>query len=214
MPRFVALLRAINVGGHVVKMDRLRKIFESLGFSNVETFIASGNVVFESPATNPQTLEKQIESQLQKSLGYEVVTFIRYGSELAARANYKPFAASELDADSNSLYIAFLPARPNGASRQKLMTFRTEVDDLHLHGREIYWLCRTKFSESAGRFLKRRSACRQPSETQPQSKNSPPSILLLNKRCSGCSRTSISSKRSSPAATKAWRFFRVFASLW
>src|SRR5206468_11552888 len=63
-------------------------------------------------------------------------------------------------------------------------------------------------------FLKRRSACRQPSETQPQSKNSPPSILLLNKRCSGCSRTSISNKRSSPAATKAWRFFRVFASLW
>ncbi len=198
MPRFVALLRAINVGGHVVKMDRLRKIFESLGFSNVET----------------QTLEKQIESQLQKSLGYDVVTFIRSGSELAAIANYKPFAASELDAESNSLYIAFLPARPNGASRQKLMTFRTEVDDLHLHGREIYWLCRTKFSESAGRFLKRRSACRQPSETQPQSKNSPPSILLLNKRCSGCSRTSISSKRSSPAATKAWRFFRVFASLW
>jgi len=90
MPRFVALLRAINVGGHVVKMDRLRKIFESLGFSNVETFIASGNVVFESPATNPQTLEKQIESQLQKSLGYEVVTFIRSGSELAAIANYKP----------------------------------------------------------------------------------------------------------------------------
>jgi len=130
-------------------MDRLRKIFESLGFSNVETFIASGNVVFESPATNPQTLEKQIESQLQKSLGYDVVTFIRSGSELAAIANYKPFAASELDAESNSLYIAFLPARPNGASRQKLMTFRTEVDDLHLHGREIYWLCRTKFSESA-----------------------------------------------------------------
>ncbi len=149
MPRFVALLRAINVGGHVVKMDRLRKIFESLGFSNVETFIASGNVIFESPTTNGKTLEKQIESRLQKSLGYEVVTFIRFASELAAIANYKPFTASELDAESNSLYVVFLPIRPNSASRNNLMAFRTEVDDLHVHGREIYWLCRKKFSESA-----------------------------------------------------------------
>ena len=43
---YVALLRGINVGGRNVKMDRLREIFESLGFSNVETFIASGNVIF------------------------------------------------------------------------------------------------------------------------------------------------------------------------
>ena len=47
MPRYITFLRAINVGGHTVKMDRLREIFESLGFANVETFIASGNVVFE-----------------------------------------------------------------------------------------------------------------------------------------------------------------------
>lgn len=48
MTRYFAFLRAINVGGHVVKMDRLRQVFESLAFSNVETFIASGNVIFES----------------------------------------------------------------------------------------------------------------------------------------------------------------------
>ena len=47
MPRYVALIRGINLGGHTVKMDRLKKLFEELGFKNVETFIASGNVVFE-----------------------------------------------------------------------------------------------------------------------------------------------------------------------
>ena len=47
--RFVALLRAINVGGHVVKMEALRKHFTRLGFANVETFIASGNVLFDAP---------------------------------------------------------------------------------------------------------------------------------------------------------------------
>lgn len=57
MQRYIAFLRAINVGGHTVKMDRLREIFEALGFSNVETFIASGNVVFETTARDPAALE-------------------------------------------------------------------------------------------------------------------------------------------------------------
>ena len=148
MPRFIAFLRAINVGGHTVKMDHLRKLFESLGFSNVETFIASGNVIFESPDTDAQALEKQIESHLQTSLGYAVATFIRSEEELAAIANYKPFPAAELDATGNALYIAFLAAPPTGEARQKLMAFRTEVDDFHVHEREVYWLCRTMMSRS------------------------------------------------------------------
>jgi len=149
MARFIAFLRAINVGGHTVKMDHLRKLFESLGFSNVETFIASGNVIFESPSQNAQTLEKKIESHLQKSLGYGVATFIRSPSELAGIARYRPFTASELDAEGNSLYIAFLPGPPSGEAQQKLMAFRTQVDDFHVHEREIYWLCRKRISESA-----------------------------------------------------------------
>ena len=50
MTRYVAFLRAINVGGHVVKMEALRKLFESMGFQRVETYIASGNVIFDSEA--------------------------------------------------------------------------------------------------------------------------------------------------------------------
>ena len=148
MPRFIAFLRAINVGGRVVKMDHLRKLFESLGFSNVETFIASGNVIFESLATDAHALERQIERHLRQSLGYEVATFIRFPAELAAIAHYRPFPAAELEAEGNALYIAFLPAPPNGEARHRLMAFRSEVDDFHIHEREIYWLCRTRISAS------------------------------------------------------------------
>ena len=157
MSRFIAFLRAINVGGHTVKMDYLRQLFESLGFSNVETFIASGNVIFESSAKNAQTLEKKIESHLQQSLGYEVVTFIRSAAELAAIAKYQPFPTAKLDAAGHSLYIAFLPAPPTDEAQQKLMAFRTEVDDFHIHEREVYWLCRKKMSEStfSGALLER-----------------------------------------------------------
>ena len=59
MPRHIAFLRAINVSGHNVKMDHLRQLFESLGFSNVETFIASGNVIFETKTVNTKLLENQ-----------------------------------------------------------------------------------------------------------------------------------------------------------
>ena len=147
--RLIAFLRAINVGGHNVKMDRLRELFESLGLSNVETFIASGNVIFDSPATNTQMLEKEIEDHLGGSLGYEVATFIRSASELGDIASYRPFEASELDREGNSLYIAFLRSPPGGEAEERLAAFRTEIDDFHVVGREVYWLCRKRMSESA-----------------------------------------------------------------
>jgi uncharacterized protein (DUF1697 family) len=147
--RRIAFLRAINVGGHTVKMDRLRRLFEALDFANVETFIASGNVIFDSPALDARALERQIEGHLRQSLGYEVATFIRSPSELAAVATFRPFADSALDAAGASLYIAFLTAPPTDAARQALLKLRTEFDDFHVHGRELYWLCRTRISDSA-----------------------------------------------------------------
>ena len=149
MTRYVAFLRAINVGGRRVKMDHLRGLFESLGFSRVETFIASGNVIFDSSAEDARTLAREIEDHLRESLGYEVATFVRSASELTAIARHRPFDPSDLDAEGTSLYIAFLPAPPNAEAQEKLMTHRSEVDDFAVHGHEVYWLCRKKMSESA-----------------------------------------------------------------
>ncbi len=148
MPKYIAFLRAINVGGHnIVKMDFLRRLFESLGFANVETFIASGNVVFETKSKNAPALEREIENRLREALGFEVATFIRTDAELAAVAGYKPFSQSDLDGAA-ALNIAFLGDGLDDKSSQRLMTLRTDIDDFHIHGREIYWLCRQKQSGS------------------------------------------------------------------
>lgn len=147
MMRHIAFLRAINVGGHNVKMENLRLLFESLDLSNVETFIASGNVVFDAKSKDNKPLEKKIEKRLQEALGYEVAAFIRTDKELAEIANYKPFQQSELDAVV-TLNVAFLKDALDNQSMQKLMTLRTEIDDFHVHGREIYWLCQKKQSDS------------------------------------------------------------------
>src|SRR4029077_11093738 len=91
VPRRIAFLRAINVGGHVVKMDHLRKLLTSFGLENVETLIASGNVVFDAKATSTPKLEDQIEAGLLAELGYEVVTMVRRPKELAEVVAHRPF---------------------------------------------------------------------------------------------------------------------------
>lgn len=147
MLQHIAFLRAINVGGHNVKMDHLRQLFESWEFSNVETFIASGNVIFDAKAGNIKALEKKIEHKLLATLGYEVAAFIRTNAELAEIAKYKPFPQSQLDVAA-ALNIGFLADELDDTSKQKLMALQTDIDDFHFRGREIYWLCRKKQSES------------------------------------------------------------------
>lgn len=147
MSRFIAFLRAINVGGHTVKMEVLRQHFESLGFTRVETFIASGNVIFEATARNTATLEKKIADQLHQALGYDVATFIRTETELARLAAYQPFRPAALQAAA-ALNIAFLAQPPVAPAIRRLMAVRTEIDDFAVHEREVYWLCRKKQSES------------------------------------------------------------------
>ncbi len=148
MHRWIALLRAINVGGHTVTMESLRTHFVALGFVGVETFIASGNVIFESPAAHPLALEAQIAQHLHQTLGYAVGTFLRSPTELTTIATYQPFPHAEPDGASYALSVAFLPVSPDDAAQQRLMDLQTTIDDFHIHGREVYWRCRTKVSDS------------------------------------------------------------------
>jgi uncharacterized protein (DUF1697 family) len=128
-------------------MDLLSQQFEALGFSHVETFIASGNVVFETSGKNTRMLEKKIEQHLRAVLSYEVSTFIRTEAELSAIARYQPFSPSALRS-ARALNVAFLAEALDAVSQKKLMALKTDIDDFHAQGREVYWLCRRKQSES------------------------------------------------------------------
>ena len=147
MEKHIAFLRAINVGGRNVKMDRLREIFTSMGFANVETFIASGNVIFESKSKDVDKLAKKIENGLSEALGFEVATFIRSDSELAGIANYKPFPKSQMDS-ATALNVAFLSEPLDTKSKKLVMALNSDIDEFHIHEREIYWLCLKKQSDS------------------------------------------------------------------
>ena len=149
MSRYVAFLRAINVGGRVVRMADLRKHFEAIGLTNVETFIASGNVIFETPVKPDRALEEQLEAQLKKRLGYDVDTFVRSIPELRAIADCAPFKPSEFDLAAARIHVGFLNSAPPAAVIRRLNALRTDTEGIRVRGREFYWIITVPFGESA-----------------------------------------------------------------
>ena len=103
---------------------------------------------FEAPARDAAALERRIERALREALGYDVVTFIRPAADLAAIAAYQPFRARGSKAGGATLFIGFLKSSPSAATRSTLAGLGTDDDQFHLHGRELYWLRRGRFSDS------------------------------------------------------------------
>lgn len=135
-----ALLRGLNVGGHTVRMVQLREIFEDMGFEGVGTFIASGNVIFESDDADTAALERRIEAGLRSELGYDVATFIRDCDELTRIAEADPFHDTTVNTDGAALHVTFTREPVPDAVREAVLELRRDTDDFRVIGREVYWL--------------------------------------------------------------------------
>jgi len=165
MPKLVAFLRAINVGGHNVKMTDLCAIFAKLGLNEAESFIASGNLIFTAPRAPAKVLEQKIEAALAASLGYAVSAFLRTEAEIAAVAAYRPFTKAQFNA-SVAYNVAFLADPLDAAAKKTVLTMKTDIDGFYVNGREVYWLCTLRQSDSKfsnalfERALKRRATWR------------------------------------------------------
>lgn len=132
------------MGGHRVKMADLRRHFESLGLKNVETFIASGNVIFDSAKAPTPALEKRIETHLANALGFAAPTCVRTLEELAAIAGYRAFPKVTAE---DSLWIYLLREEPDAALKVAVEKLESDAEEFRVHGRELYWLCHGKMSE-------------------------------------------------------------------
>lgn len=148
MSRHIAFLRGINVGGHRIKMHLLREFFEELGFDDVTTFIASGNVVFTARSLDVEALRKRIEAHLAHRLGYDVPTFIRSPAELEAIAAHSGSTPLGGDESGLSLYVIFLPDPASHDLRSRFGALESAMDDFQFSGREVYWRIRGKLTES------------------------------------------------------------------
>jgi uncharacterized protein (DUF1697 family) len=144
MPIYISMLRGINVGGHKrVKMDQLRKSFETLGFEQVQTYIQSGNVVFKAGKLSTPKLSKRIEEAILRDFGFPVSVISRSGDELAAVIEGNPFLKERsLDKekiDLERLHVMFLSEAPAPAALKKLAELTAAPDRFHCGDREIYF---------------------------------------------------------------------------
>ncbi len=136
--RHVAFLRAINVAGHaVVKMEDLKEAFTAAGCRNVESYIQSGNVIYEAPATGHAALAGRILSRLSRLLGGEVVVIFRTLAHLADLVRADPFKGVPSGSDVK-LYVVFLEKRPRSAPRFPLEDPKEALRASGMKGLEIF----------------------------------------------------------------------------
>jgi uncharacterized protein (DUF1697 family) len=136
--RLFAFLRAINVGGRIVKMADLKALLESLKFTNVETYIASGNVVFEANGLRPEAVELKLGPALIARFKYDHTPFVRTHAALHAIATHRAFSKASL-AKARGVYVGLLGGAPNAANRKAIEALSGADEELHVHGSEVYW---------------------------------------------------------------------------
>jgi uncharacterized protein (DUF1697 family) len=140
--RYVAFLRGINLGpNRRIKNEALRAAFEAMGFEEVATFRASGNVVFGVGRKRGEAaLTRELEAGLAEALGFEVRVLLRSGDEVAAIAAHEPFDAAAVEKSKGKLQVSLLAKKPSAAARRKVLALASDEDLLAIEGRELYWL--------------------------------------------------------------------------
>ncbi|WP_022979389.1 DUF1697 domain-containing protein [Ideonella sp. B508-1] len=147
MPTYVALLRAINVTGRFVKMQTLAEAFHRLGFEDARTYINSGNVIFSSSQRSGDRLAQALEEGLAPLLGFRAEAFVRKDDELRALAERATAMGSPLPAGAE-VNVCFLPAVATPEHAAALAQLKSDIDEFEVHGREVYWRCLTRQSDS------------------------------------------------------------------
>jgi uncharacterized protein (DUF1697 family) len=140
MKTYVALLRAVNVGGKSLPMEDLRSLCAELDLLNVETYLQSGNAVFDSPAAGIATLPAALEAQIKQAFGFDVTVFILEPGDLQRIRQENPFL-KQSGVDPESLYVTFLQYPP--APRQWAALEGTDAapDAFHPGEAEVYLSC-------------------------------------------------------------------------
>lgn len=146
MAQYVAMLRGINVSGQkIIKMDRLRQLFESMAFTNVSTYIQSGNVIFDAEELDAAIVRDRIIHELKEQLTFDIPVIIRTPTELQEVVQDTPYATVNVD---EQRYVTFLSQAPTEAALAKLDAAQSEVDEYHVKGLTVYLLIRKTYGDS------------------------------------------------------------------
>jgi uncharacterized protein (DUF1697 family) len=154
MTSYVAMLRGINVSGHkIIKMEQLRAAFEALGFSDVTTYVQSGNVVFTAATNSTALITQRIEERISSDFGFAVPVLLRTAKELGEIVKGNAFVKVGA-IDRAKLHVTFLTGAAPKTAAKSLEVLMVKPEQFQVSGREIYLYCpngygKTKLSNSA-----------------------------------------------------------------
>jgi uncharacterized protein (DUF1697 family) len=142
---YIALLRAVNVGGNTLKMDRLRQLWSELGFTNIRTYVQSGNVVFEA-VQKPAVWLPAVERKLEGETRLPVSVIVRTADEIGRIIATNPFTRDH-DVDPKKLHVTFLSSTPSPTAVHTLSAFDTGHDQFLVVRDQIYLHCVGGFAD-------------------------------------------------------------------
>lgn len=141
--RYVAFLRAVNVGGRRVAMATARRVLEDLGYQEVGSYVNSGNLLF-STMGKTEELENTIRAALEREFGFELTTFVRSAKQVQNLVHDKPFNLKAEDT-----HFVLLPLRLMSAKeRNAVLDMANEHDELLISGRDVHWLIHGRSTET------------------------------------------------------------------
>jgi uncharacterized protein (DUF1697 family) len=140
MNTYISMLRGINVSGHnMISMPDLIKLYESLDFQNVVTYVQSGNVIFDSTIKDIPKLSSQIESHIKKTFNFSVPVIIRHKDDLRLIISGNPFIKRKKE--PINLYVTFLQSTPPPFDFKTLPPSTNSSDEFIIKNKEIFLFC-------------------------------------------------------------------------
>ncbi len=145
MARYVAFLRAVNLGRRRVAMATARDVLADLGLDEVSSYVNSGNLLFTSTG-RAAGHEPAIRSALEQQFGFEITTFVRTAAQVRALVGERPFG----ELASGHTHFALLPlTKLTGAETTAVEAMSNERDEVVVRGRDVHWLIRAKSTETS-----------------------------------------------------------------
>jgi uncharacterized protein (DUF1697 family) len=141
MQTYISILRGINVSGQrVIKMDDLRTLYAKLGFLNSQSYIQSGNVIFQNQPLPPKELERLISAKIADSFNFDVPVIVLDIEELNRVILNNPFP-NEKEKDSTRMHVTFLSGKPEELQLEQLIGINFQPDEFHVIDKAIYVYC-------------------------------------------------------------------------
>jgi uncharacterized protein (DUF1697 family) len=147
MREFISILRGINVGGKVLKMDKLRYIYESLQFQDIKTYIQSGNVLFNFKVKEIEKIKIKIEKKIMTETGLDVAVILRNQKELKRIIDNNLFIKEGIK-ETERMYVTFLEDNPSKELIKTLISPKPTKDEFRILGKEIYLFCPGGYGET------------------------------------------------------------------